>query len=65
MDPLVLHDHRRPPANLERRNYQAIAKELKVEVEEVYDVAQEIAELEPRPARNFVTDEPQYITPDV
>lgn len=51
--------------NLEKRNYAAIAKDLKVTVEEIYDVAQMIAELEPRPGRNYVTDEPQYITPDV
>ena len=51
--------------DLERRNYQAIAKKLAVEIEEVYDVAQVIGELEPRPARNFVTAQPQYIEPDV
>jgi RNA polymerase sigma-54 factor len=65
MDELVLRvlDDHLP--DLERRNYQAIAKKLNVEVEEVYDVAQVIAELEPRPARNFIAAEPQYIVPDV
>jgi RNA polymerase sigma-54 factor len=58
----VLEDH---VPDLERRNYQAIAKKLNVEVEEIYDVAQVIAELEPRPARNFLAAEPQYIVPDV
>ncbi len=65
LDPLamqVLTDHLH---NLEKRNYQAIAKALKVTVEEIYDVAQVIAELEPRPGRNFVSEEPRYITPDV
>ncbi|HEX5656549.1 MAG TPA: RNA polymerase factor sigma-54 [Polyangiales bacterium] len=65
LDPLVvsvLTDHL---GNLEKRNYQAIAKALKVTVEEIYDVAQAIAELEPRPGRNFVTEEARYITPDV
>jgi RNA polymerase sigma-54 factor len=51
--------------NLERKNYQAIAKDLDVPIEEVYDVAQVIAELEPRPGRNFTTEEPRYIVPDV
>ncbi len=51
--------------DLERRNYQAIAKKTGVEVDEIYDVAQMIGELEPRPARNFVTTDPQYIEPDV
>jgi RNA polymerase sigma-54 factor len=58
----VLEEHL---ADLERRNYQAVAKKLNVELEEIYDVAQVIAELEPRPARNFITSEPQYIVPDV
>ncbi len=65
LDPLVvqvLQDHLH---NLEKRNYQAIAKALKVAVEEVYDVAQVIAELEPRPGRNFVSEDARYITPDV
>lgn len=51
--------------NLEKKNYQAIAKDFDVPVEEIYDVAQVIAELEPRPGRNFITEEPRYIVPDV
>lgn len=58
----VLQDH---IPNLEKRNYGAIAKALDVPVEEIYDVAQVIAELEPRPGRNYVSEEPRYITPDV
>jgi RNA polymerase sigma-54 factor len=58
----VISDHL---GHLEKRNYQAIAKALKVTVEEVYDIAQVIAELEPRPGRNFISEEPRYITPDV
>ena len=34
-------------------------------MEEVYDIAQMIAEFEPRPGRNYFTEEPRYITPDV
>jgi len=51
--------------NLEKKAYATIAKDLDVPVEEVYDVAQVIAELEPRPGRNFTTEEPRYIVPDV
>jgi RNA polymerase sigma-54 factor len=65
MDDLVLRVLDEHLPDLERRNYQAIAKKLNVELEEVYDVAQVIAELEPRPARNFLVSEPQYIVPDV
>jgi RNA polymerase sigma-54 factor len=65
MDQLVLTVLEHHLADLERRNYQAVAKKLNVELEEIYDIAQVIAELEPRPARNFITAEPQYIVPDV
>jgi RNA polymerase sigma-54 factor len=58
----VLDDHLH---DLERRDYQHIAKALNIPLAEVYDVAQVIAELEPRPARNFITEEPHYIVPDV
>ncbi|HEY2732762.1 MAG TPA: RNA polymerase factor sigma-54, partial [Polyangiales bacterium] len=65
MDELVIRVLEEHVPDLERRNYQGIAKKLNVEVEEIYDIAQVIAELEPRPARNFVASEPQYIVPDV
>lgn len=53
--------------NLEKHNYQAIARDLKVPVEEVYEAAQEIQKLESRPARNFTDtdDKTISITPDV
>jgi RNA polymerase sigma-54 factor len=53
--------------NLEKHNYQAIARDMKVPVEEVYECVKEIQKLESRPARNFSdTDEKQIaITPDV
>jgi RNA polymerase sigma-54 factor len=65
MDELVLRVLEDHVPDLERRNYPAIAKKLNVELEEIYDIAQVIAELEPRPARSFVVSEPQYIVPDV
>jgi len=65
LDPLAIAIIDAHLPDLERRNYQAIAKKMAVAVEEVYDVAEVIAELEPRPARNFVTTDPQYIEPDV
>ena len=51
--------------NLEKRNYQAIAKDLELTLPDVYEAVKIIASLEPRPARNFVTEEPRYIVPDV
>ena len=51
--------------NLEKKNYQAIAKDLKVPLEEVYEGAKVIMEFDPRPGRQYSSDEPRYITPDV
>jgi len=65
MDALTLRVIEEHLDNLEKKNYQAIAKDLGEAVEEIYDVAQVIAELEPRPGRNFVSEEPRYIVPDV
>jgi RNA polymerase sigma-54 factor len=54
-------------SNLEKHNYQAIARDLKVTVEEIYEAVKQIQKLESRPARNFSdTDEKTIaITPDV
>ncbi|MBI2389957.1 MAG: RNA polymerase factor sigma-54 [Deltaproteobacteria bacterium] len=53
--------------NLEKRNWGAIAKDLKVSVEEVVEAAKQIQKLESRPARNFTTTDEKSIaiTPDV
>jgi RNA polymerase sigma-54 factor len=53
--------------NLEKHNYQAIARDLRIAVEEVYEAVKEIQKLESRPARNFTEtdDKTIAITPDV
>jgi len=51
--------------NLEKRNYQAIARDMGIELDDVYEIAKIISGLEPRPARNFITEDTRYITPDV
>jgi RNA polymerase sigma-54 factor len=53
--------------NLEKHNYQAISRDLKVPVEEVYEAVKEIQKLESRPARNFTDTDDRTIgiTPDV
>lgn len=56
-------DHHLP--NLERRNFGAISRDLRCELTDVYEAAKLISSLEPRPGRNFTTEEPAYITPDV
>jgi RNA polymerase sigma-54 factor len=54
-------------ANLEKHNYQAIARDLKVTVEEIYEAVKQIQKLESRPARNYTDtdDKTIAITPDV
>src|SRR5690606_31781056 len=53
--------------DLERHNYQAIAKAMKLPLEEVYDFVKEIQTFESRPARNYVDHDERSIgiTPDV
>ncbi len=51
--------------NLERRNYPAIARALKISIDDVYDAAKIISGLDPRPGRNLTGDDTKYITPDV
>ena len=60
----IIKDHL---GNVERRNFQQIAKALKIPLEEVYEAVMEIQKLESTPARNFteVDDKQIAITPDV
>ncbi|MCL6621135.1 MAG: RNA polymerase factor sigma-54 [Syntrophobacterales bacterium] len=51
--------------NLGNRNYQAIARDLKVSLEDVAQAAEIIAQLDPKPGRRFDAEDPAYITPDV
>ncbi len=50
---------------LERRDYPKIARELKISIDRVRHLAKVIHELEPKPGREYSTNEAQYITPDV
>lgn len=64
-DPLVgaiIEDHL---PNLGNRNYQAIARDLKVPLQKVIHAAELISQLEPKPGRGFDTEEAYYINPDV
>jgi RNA polymerase sigma-54 factor len=64
-DDLVVKMIRSHLGNLEKKNYAAIAKDLKQPLEEVYEAAKVIMEFDPRPGREYAVDDPQYITPDV
>lgn len=64
-DPLVLGIIAKHLHNLEARNYQAIARDMGESLEEVYEATKVIMGLEPRPARAYTSESPQYIVPDV
>ena len=51
--------------HLESKNYAAVAKDLKISIDEVVKAVKVISRLEPKPGRSFSGEEPQYITPDV
>ncbi|ATB35995.1 RNA polymerase sigma-54 factor [Cystobacter fuscus] len=50
---------------LESKNLPAIAKDLKVSLEEVVEASKLLPRLDPKPGRNFSGDDAQFITPDV
>ncbi len=50
---------------LERKNYQAVAKALAVPLDRVIEATKVILEFEPKPGRSFNTGDIQYITPDI
>jgi len=51
--------------HLENRNYKAIVKALKVNIDSVKAAVNIITNLEPRPGRQFCDEQPQYIIPDI
>jgi len=64
-DPLVRPIIQRHLKSLEQRNYAAIAKELKVSLEQVAQAVEIISRLEPKPGRSFDSLETYYVTPDI
>lgn len=64
-DPLVRAIIAKHLHNLEIRNYQAVARDTGEPLEEVYEATKVIMGMDPRPARAYGVETPQYITPDV
>lgn len=64
-DPIVVKMLKDHLGNLEKKNYQAIARDLKEPLEEIYEAAKVIMSLDPKPGREYTTDESHYVTPDV
>jgi len=52
-------------AELENKNYPAIAKALDLPLERVIEACKVIHSMEPRPGRMYASTEPQYIVPDI
>ena len=50
---------------LECKNLPAIARELKLSLEDVIAASKLLTKLDPKPGRNYCSDDAQYITPDV
>jgi len=59
--PIIVHHLK----HLENKNYPAIAKELKVSLEDVSRAVELITKLEPKPGRGFDSGETCYISPDI
>lgn len=52
-------------AQLESKNYPAIAKSLKIDLDSVIESVKLLTELEPKPGRPFGDNKTTYITPDI
>ena len=50
---------------LEEKKWNGIANKLNLPLDEIRDAIQQIAKLDPKPARSFCTEDPQYIMPDL
>lgn len=51
--------------DLEKKNYDRVAKEMNVPLEQVIELCKIITDLDPKPGRAFAQQEVQYVTPDV
>lgn len=58
----IVRDHLE---KVEKRKFDVIAKELKIQPERVYQAVTLIQHLEPRPGRQFADDDTRYVIPDV
>ncbi|MBS1984241.1 MAG: RNA polymerase factor sigma-54 [Bdellovibrionales bacterium] len=52
-------------AELETKNYPAIARAVGIPLDRVVELCRVIHGMEPKPGRGYVTSEAQYITPDI
>ncbi len=51
--------------DLEKKNYEGIARTMGRDLEEIIDMTKIIYSMDPKPGRQFLTNDTQYVTPDV
>jgi RNA polymerase sigma-54 factor len=51
--------------DLEKKNYEGIAKAMGRQLEDVVEMTKIIYSMDPKPGRQFLTNDTQYVTPDV
>jgi RNA polymerase sigma-54 factor len=51
--------------DLEKKNYEGIAKAMNTDLESVIEMCKIIFSMEPKPGRSFVAQDTHYVTPDV
>ncbi len=51
--------------DLEKKNYEGIAKAMNRDFEDVVDMCKIIYSMDPKPGRKFMSNDTQYVTPDV
>ncbi len=59
---LLLNNHLK---DLEKKNYEGIAKAMGLALEEVIDMCKIIYSMDPKPGRAYMTNDTQFVTPDV
>ncbi|MES2857171.1 MAG: RNA polymerase factor sigma-54 [Bdellovibrionota bacterium] len=51
--------------DLEKKNYETIAKTMNRDLEEIIEMTKIIYTMDPKPGRQFLSNDTQYVTPDV
>ncbi|MBF0378192.1 MAG: RNA polymerase factor sigma-54 [Desulfamplus sp.] len=64
-DPILIEIITSHIKNLENKNYKKIANTINVSLERVIAAVNVIKYLEPKPGRQFTSEEPHYIIPDI
>lgn len=58
----MINNHLR---DLEKKNFDAIAKAMNKDIREIAEMSQIIYEMDPKPGRAYASNDTQYVTPDV